>query len=316
MIYNFEYEYTDKIKNISYNNDEKYILDLSNKQLTELPLNIENTRVKKLILTKNNLTNIDRLFDGILVDFLEELYINWNSIKVIPTTIKRLKRIKTLVIADNYLTQVPDEIYDLITLKHLYFDYFPLIIPLTESPQPSGGSIKASNKIKTISANIKNLTELEEFSVCPYFCESVSQEIGNLQKLNLTSISYNCEIYCDKEYAMISPKSYSYSYSYSYSKDKIKIPTGIKNINIVNGDNFNYNNLPTELEYLTITFYGHSIPIMNNLPYLLKTIKLNIYNSEANSTIENIRLPFGTQLIINNISINSYDCKYGLLLVT
>ena len=160
MIYNFAYEYTDKNKNISYNTDEKYILDLSNKQLTELPLNIENTRVKKLILTKNKLTNINKLFDGILVDFLEELYINWNEIKYIPSSIKRLKKIKILVIADNYLTTIPDEIYNLITLTHLYFDYFPISVPYTESPQPSGGSIKASNKIKSISPNIKNLTEL------------------------------------------------------------------------------------------------------------------------------------------------------------
>ena len=100
-------------------------------------------------------------------------------------------------------------------------------------------------------------------------------------------------------------------YNYYREKPDIKIPTNIKNINIVYGDNFNYNNMPIELEYLTITFYGESIPVINNLPSLLKTINLNIYNSKANSTIGNIRLPFGTQLIINNISINSYSCKYG-----
>ena len=304
MIYNFGYEYTDKNKNISYNTDEKYILDLSNKQLTELPLNIENTRVKKLILTKNKLTNINKLFDGILVDFLEELYINWNEIKYIPKTIKKLKKIKILVIADNYLTTIPDEIYNLITLTHLYFDYFPISVPYTESPQSSGGAIKASNKIKSISPNIKNLTELEDFSVCSYYCESLPKEIGNLQKLNLTKGGYNQHIFCDNDNAIV-------YYNYYREKPDIRIPANIFNINIVYGDNFNYNNMPSELEHLTICFYGESIPVINNLPCLLKTINLNIYNSKANSTIGNIRLPFGTQLIINNISTNSYSCKYG-----
>lgn len=305
MTYNFAYEFAAKIKNISYNTDEKYILDLSNKQLTELPLNIENAQVKKLILTKNKLTNINKLFDGILVDFLEELYINWNEIKYIPKTIKRLKKIKILVIADNYLTEIPDEIYNLITLTHLYFDYFPIYVPYTDSSVPNSLAIKASNKIKSISPNIKNLTELEEFSVCSYYCTSLPKEIGNLQKLNSTNCQHRQYIFFDNDNAIV------FKNHYRNLKPDIEIPANIKNINVVNGDNVNNYNMPINLEHLTITFYGESIPVINNLPCLLKTINLNIYNSKANSTIENIKLPFGTQLIIKNISIISYSCEYG-----
>jgi hypothetical protein len=306
MNYNFALVNDFKIKDFSYNTDEKYTLDLSNKQLKELPLNIENTRFKKLILTKNNLTNIDTLFDGELVNYLEELYINWNNIKYIPKTIKKLKKIKILVVADNYLTEIPDEIYKLITLKHLYFDYFPISIPRTGGSVPTSFTIKASNKIKQISPNIKNLIELEDFSVCTYFCESLPREIGNLQKLNLIDFYLGKEAYCVNDCAIISGNSYPTS-----NLESVKIPINIKNINIVHGDVFNYNDMPPELENLTISFYGDSIPPINNLPPLLKTLNLNIFNLKANSTIGNIRLPFGTELNINNVSIKLQKYDYG-----
>jgi hypothetical protein len=304
-IYNFSIILNDMIKTITYNTDKDFILDLSDCQLTELPHNIENICVKKLILTKNNITNIDRLFDGVLVNFLEELYINWNHIQTIPKTINRLKKIKTLVVADNYITDTPEELYELVTLKHLYFDYFPNIVPYTNSLQPSRGSIRASNKIKTISPNIKRLIELEDFSVCPYFCEIIPKEIANLQKLNLETISYDKKIYYDNECAIVSGQTYSFS-----TKDKINIPSSVKNLNIIFGDDFDYNDLPNDLENLTITFYNYSIPIINNLPCALKTLQLNIYNPHANNTIENIMVPYGVNLIINNIPILPYIQKY------
>jgi internalin A len=94
------------------------ILDLSNKNLSELPQDI--TKLKNLIqinLSKNNLT----VFPNELLSMDKLIVINLSNNKIaqVPTAINKLKNLQGLDLSNNQLTTLPDTLSSIKTLRFL-----------------------------------------------------------------------------------------------------------------------------------------------------------------------------------------------------
>ena len=108
------------------------ILDLSNNQLEEFPIIIEFfKKLKFLDLSSNNINNLDCLLH-MRLEFLEELFLDNNVIKKIPQNVlfRAIPNIHTFTISNNYLSDIPTDLFLLIFLENINFSgNFIQIIP-------------------------------------------------------------------------------------------------------------------------------------------------------------------------------------------
>ena len=141
-------------------------LDLSGKEINELPLEIGNLKkLKRLILGGdyefgNNLSKLP-IEIGQLVN-LEELIVGRNRLSSLPDSIEHCKNLRELNVNENALKVIPESVYKLSQLKILRI---------------------ASNPIEVLSSSIANLSVLEILIAGGTKLKELPLEIVNLFKL-------------------------------------------------------------------------------------------------------------------------------------
>jgi len=98
---------------------------------------------------------------------LEELYLYSGKFLAFPAEIGNLSSLKTLVIRSMELTELPTTIGNLMSLKKLQIE----------------------SRLKTLPAEIGNLTQLEEFELWNTNLEALPPEIGQLKMLRMLDVS-------------------------------------------------------------------------------------------------------------------------------
>lgn len=146
-------------------------------------------------------------------------------------------------------------------------------------------------------------------SPCEFFVPSKIALLQNLTSLIIDdgdSSGYNCKIY--KKYICKYEEDNKGYYIYKdkmliyYIIEKSVIPSDIKYLSIVN-DNLDedtkylWNNLPINIEHLSLTSNNIEVIKNINLPVCLKTFNLRLRLSKNNKIneklIDNIKIPFG-----------------------
>lgn len=206
------------------NADKVYRLNLSNKELTEFPIEILKLKeLRYLILDSNQITNI-------------------------PFQINELKKLKYLSLSNNNIQEVPSSLGDLIDLRFLYLDYNKITV------LPSGFFKLANleelfinnNKLVEIPPGIKVLRELEILFASNNLFENIPDEIGYLYNLERLSFSNNhIKDLPEHFYELTNLKTLFLSYN-----DLKKIDTRINKLNKLETlalENNKLNSLPSEL---------------------------------------------------------------------
>ena len=109
----------------NYTNITPYlqILDLSNNKLEQFPIIIEFFKKLKLLnLSGNNINNINCLIH-MRLENLEKFFIDDNKIYEIPqdTLFRSIPNVQTFTISNNYLTDIPTDLFLLIFLENVNF---------------------------------------------------------------------------------------------------------------------------------------------------------------------------------------------------
>ena len=122
----FHYYYHDEIELM-----DLMVLDLSNKQLIELPKCISQlTNLIKLDLSNNQLTELSK--DIIQLTNLEKLNLSNNKLTYIPESIGQLTNLTELDLSKNLLDKLPESICNLTKLQYIYLGNNQLV----ELPKP------------------------------------------------------------------------------------------------------------------------------------------------------------------------------------
>jgi Leucine-rich repeat (LRR) protein len=143
----------------------KSSLDLSERDLEEIPKEVLDFFIEKLNVNGNSLTCLPKKI-GQLVS-LKILQCGGNKLTSLPCGIGQLVNLKELYISDNQLTSLPSEIGNLVNLKE--FDV-------------------ADNQLTSLLSEIGNLVNLEKFDAAGNQLTSLPHEIGqlvNLKELNV-----------------------------------------------------------------------------------------------------------------------------------
>jgi Leucine-rich repeat (LRR) protein len=193
----------------------KTILDLSSKNLTEIPPSVfKQTELKKLYLHNNkltkipieigNLTNLNHLelFDNQLTNIPTEIE-KWtnltylglgnNQLTNIPVEIENLTNLTTLNLHNNKFTKTPVEIWKLISLTVLDLSDNQLAsIPADIEKLSNLGYLNLSNiQLTSIPPEIWQLTSLYNLKLFANQLTSVSGEIENLSNLAILHLDNN-----------------------------------------------------------------------------------------------------------------------------
>lgn len=97
------------------------ILDLSNQNLTSIPIEICNLKNLEILDLFGNFIKIIPPEIGLLTN-LKAIYLNYNELTSIHVEIKNLTKLQKVCLNDNHLTELPTEICNLTSLKELYLE--------------------------------------------------------------------------------------------------------------------------------------------------------------------------------------------------
>lgn len=109
--------------------------------------------------------------NGISAPILESISFDSTGITQIPEFIFKLKLLKQLTIRCEKLSEIPDEIFNLVSLEILSFQHF--------------------HSIRVIQDKIKELINLRNFELCGSTIEYVSPELFLLPKIKDVSFAYS-----------------------------------------------------------------------------------------------------------------------------
>ncbi|MCD4664073.1 MAG: hypothetical protein K8R68_02305, partial [Bacteroidales bacterium] len=158
----------------SKNIDKVTVLDLSEKNLKEVPKSIFKLKNLKILLLDNNeITEIPKEINSL--KNLEDLYLNSCNIQKIPDEIFELKKLKILDLSWNYDLILPDKLGNLTNLKTLKLNY------------------NQNFEFPSSTAELQNLEELEIYQYSdekPIDFPEVITKLISLKKLNLGSNSF------------------------------------------------------------------------------------------------------------------------------
>lgn len=148
---------------------EAYILDLSDKEISNFPDEIMDLkRLQILILNDNTLSNIPLYISEI--KNLQILRVNGNKIKYIPKEISKLLYLEELSLENNNITRISPEFYNLKKIK---------VVNLR------------NNQISTINSKVSNLKFLASLNISSNNLTFLPASIGKLSNLRLLNISNN-----------------------------------------------------------------------------------------------------------------------------
>lgn len=143
-------------------------LDLSNKNLTDLPDSLRSSYAESINLSNNALAGIpDALTDVI---HLTELDLSHNQIEEIPGEFSKLVSLNTLDLSSNQLKIIPEAINHLASLQTLNLN---------------------NNQIKEISSGLSGLIDLNTLSVTNNDLRALAPEIGTMPNLKKIDLSHN-----------------------------------------------------------------------------------------------------------------------------
>ena len=172
--------------------DKVQVLDLSNQELTEIPVDIfQLTNLTVLHLEINQLTALPPEI-GQLAQ-LTELHLEGNRLTVLPAEIGQLDQLIDLRLAGNQLTALPPEIGQLAQLTKLYLgsnrlaNLPPEIGQLTQLIDLRLGG----NQLIHLPPEIDQLTQLAHLGVNDNQLTVLSAKIGQLAQLAIFHIAHN-----------------------------------------------------------------------------------------------------------------------------
>ena len=140
---------------------EQPYLHLQDKNLSQLPTNINSLQVKKIILTNNKFTEFpEEIFD---MPQLEELLIGHNPIEKLPDNLERLSQLKRLSINNTLIRDFPEDLSALKELESIGLDHNELVeVPEAILTLPKLKRLKLNdNKLSDVAFLDERLSELE-----------------------------------------------------------------------------------------------------------------------------------------------------------
>ncbi|PKV51195.1 leucine rich repeat (LRR) protein [Aquimarina sp. MAR_2010_214] len=190
----------DSWSGVTHQNGNVTGLNLRNKNLTVIPMEIGNlTKLWYLSLEGNSLTSIPSEI-GNLTN-LTRLFLGNNSLTSFPSQIGNLTKLTILHLGNNSLTSISQEIGNLANLTDLKLNNNSL----TSFPSQIGSLIKltnlnlSNNSLTSISSEIGNLANLTLLSLADNSLSSIPSEIGNLVNLKELFLSNNSLISISSE---------------------------------------------------------------------------------------------------------------------
>jgi internalin A len=167
-------------------------LDISSNQLTNLPAEIcKLTNLSTLYLNGNQLTNLPVEIGNFTN--LRELELNSNQLTDLPVGIGQLTNLTTLCLHRNQLTNMPAEVCELTNLSMLSFSSNQLIT----LPEKIGQLTNLTtlylynNQLVTLPAKIGQLTNLIDLDISSNQLTNLPAEIGNLINLSMLALDSN-----------------------------------------------------------------------------------------------------------------------------
>jgi internalin A len=145
-------------------------LDLSNLELTRLPLQISQLYHLKILNLGNN--HISQIPQGSIsnLTYLRSLILNDNNIREIPPDISQLVFLKSLILKNNFLRKIPPILCQLYDLQNLNLD---------------------NNDIDEVPSEIKNLVALESLHLDNNMIAKIPSELSDLVSLRYFSLNGN-----------------------------------------------------------------------------------------------------------------------------
>lgn len=168
------------------------ILNLSNENLREIPLEVFTLTSLKILYLLNNIISIIPKEIKYLIN-LKELYLSNNLIEVLPKEIKYLTNLELLHLNTNIISVLPEEIKYLASLEILYlFNNIISTIPKEIKYLTNLRKIYFSNNIiSALPEEIKYLINLEILYVNDNELSSLPIEITNCRRLTYVNFHNN-----------------------------------------------------------------------------------------------------------------------------
>lgn len=159
--------------------------------IEELPENIVNLKKLKYLYIGDNLMSTTKYIGDLVNLEMLEIGSKLNTCNVIGLT--KLNKIRCLSLKRNYLTSIPDEVYDLTQLESLTLDYNKISI----LPEAIGNFINlktfsiTNNMLSFLPETIGNLVKLTDIYLSDNRIELLPETIGNLVNLEILDLNNN-----------------------------------------------------------------------------------------------------------------------------
>ena len=166
---NFNPNVPQELRNLGVRNMNITSLDISRKNLTNLPSSIGKLKkLEELILTDNDLTSIPPQIGNLKK--LDRLFLGDNYLTSLPSSIGNLKNLMYIDLGGNLLNSLPESIFKLKRLEELKL---------------------SQNNLKSVPRQIGNLKNLKVLGLAANKLTSIPKEIGKLKKLDVLFLGYN-----------------------------------------------------------------------------------------------------------------------------
>jgi Leucine-rich repeat (LRR) protein len=181
-----------ELRNLGVRNMNITRLDLSAKNLTNLPPSIGKLKkLELLFLYRNNLTSLPPQIGNLKK--LTALKLRYNNLESLPPQIGNLTNLRYLDLGYNNLESLPPQIGNLKYLRELVLED-----NIFKSLPPQIGNLKkleelrsSSNHLESLPKEIGKLKNLTSLGLAANKLTSIPKEIGKLKKLDVLFLGYN-----------------------------------------------------------------------------------------------------------------------------
>lgn len=150
--------------------DSAYRLNISNKQLTEMPLAVTKdlTLLKAVDVSYNNIEKLPKELAAL--ENLRELDLSHNKLRRIPSDLSKLPKLAKIEADNNALKSVPNEIVDITSLTVLNLSH---------------------NELRKVPKRVQTLENLEELDVSHNQLRKLPVDLGQLRNLRILNFEHN-----------------------------------------------------------------------------------------------------------------------------